>query len=80
MGVGELKIMSFRQRVKREIFLRAENFVSDVLKPIYNKIFEFARAKKKSSRRNPDTFLRPIWQNKMYNLTPNRDMSRYRSL
>jgi hypothetical protein len=48
--------MSLRQRVKREIFSRAENFVSDLQRPIYNKIFEIARVSKKASRRNPDTF------------------------
>ena len=50
------KIMSLRQRVKREIFLRAENFVSDLLRPIYNKILLIPRLKKNHSDEIPTLF------------------------
>jgi len=38
--------MSLQQRVEREIFLRTENFVSDLLRPIYDRNLEFASLKK----------------------------------
>jgi hypothetical protein len=38
--------MSLRQRVEHEKFLMAENFVSDLQRLIYNKVFEFPSAEK----------------------------------
>ena len=56
------KIMSLRQGVKREIFLRAENFVSDLLRPIYNKVFEFPSAEKNITATKFRHFFRVIKQ------------------
>ena len=59
--------MSIRQRVKREIFLRAENFVSDLQRPIYNKNFEFPSFRKKSPDEIPTPFS-STWTEKHVNL------------